>query len=86
MGLKLDITELYKKYNEDDLLSLFIHKWATRGFIAWILSAVIFQFNVIELAITLFIILGFNTWMIRAEWKRYKEYTNKYINKKHGKN
>ena len=68
--------ELYKKYNADKLLSIFIHKWMARGFIAWILSALIFRPTLTEFTITLIPLLVYTTWMIRAEWQRYGRWLN----------
>lgn len=66
--------KLYKTLTKDKLLSLFIHKWAGRGFLAWILSAILFRPTPIEFALMLIPILGYTSWMIRAELQLYKQW------------
>jgi len=70
-----ELKELYSR-PADELLSFFMGKWMSRGFIAWILSATLFGFTLIEFIYTLIAILGFNTWMIRGEWRQYKRWIN----------
>ena len=68
-----EIKEFYD-WPADELLILFICKWMFRGFVAWILSAIIFKFTLMEFIIALGVMLGFNTWMIRGEWRKYKQW------------
>jgi len=68
------ITEELYSGPADELLEWFISKWMFRGFIAWILSAFLFQLTLIEFVEALIIVLGFNTWMIRGEWRKYKRW------------
>ena len=69
--------ELYKTLSANELLSLFIHKWMGRGFIAWMLSAMIFSLTPTEFALTLIPILAYTTWQIRAELRQYKQWLQK---------
>ena len=69
--------ELYKKYSASELLSVFIHKWMARGFVVWILSALIFQPTLLEFTITLIPILVYTIWMIRAERRKYRQWLQK---------
>lgn len=77
-----ELIEIYKKYNADDLLSIFTHKWMVRGFIAWVISAMLFRCTPVELAILLIPLSMFVAWMVRAEWKQYK----RWLNSKEGRN
>ena len=70
------LIEAYEKYKADELLSIFIHKWLARGFIAWVISALLFQLTLPEFIFLLIPLLVYITWMIRAEWKQYKQWFN----------
>ena len=72
----MTIEELYTKCSADELIKIFIHKWMIRGFIAWILTALFVRPTLSEFIIILIPLLAYTTWMIRAEWKQYKQWLN----------
>ena len=77
-----NLKEQYKVLTKDEILSLSIHKWMGRGFLAWILTLIIFRPSPIEFVIVLFPLFTFIIWMIRIEWKQYKWWLKQKGNKK----
>lgn len=76
--LEHGMIDLNEPMPQGKFLSLLIHKWVGRGFFAWIISALLFQFTFIELVIATIPLFIFIFWMIYIEWKRYNKMIKKY--------
>lgn len=74
--------ELFKNHTPNEILTHFINKWAARGFIAWIISAILWKFSPLDFAITLGIMFICVSWLIKAEWRQYKRWLKSQEKKK----
>lgn len=69
--------EFFKNHTPSEVITHFINKWCARGFIAWIISAILWGFSPLDFVITLGIMSICVIWMIKAEWKQYKRWLQK---------
>jgi len=69
--------EFFKNHTPSEVITYFINKWCIRGFVAWLITAMLCRFSPFEFAIALGITLAYVSWMIKAEWKQYKRWLQK---------